>query len=310
VMELEHVSSLNEFFTNENHSKSNSEGNTGSCSRYSRGTNCLRACGIIEKAVKPTSFFDKYFIFTVYGAGVDGIVVGMAEINNPENRIAAKFIRIINNDTSAFQYEVHMQKQFSALGIAPNVKESIILESNTEGLSYGVIVMDRVNCSMESLIGTWKMRVDDGELTQMDAEMKKRDMVGDIIQILITMEQKGLTHGDMHAGNIVQLSNEKTGIIDFGRSHDLCHSFFVDGCVFLALNGFENNSLIEAYFPIMEHVVATLEGYGDENGVIGGVYLYNITYSEMVKMTLAIIDSNLRITRAMARKFNSSVAKS
>ena len=147
----------------------------------------------------------------ILGAGAHGVVI---LINLDGKEFAVKFTR---GHYEAVYYEMYAQVMFVAAGLAPAVHDlKSFIVNDDDDIVLGVITMDTVEYTLLQLMCAAK-----------DDKTRVVELVGHVTNLLGSLREAGMTHGDFHYQNIgfVKAQNPDTGdeevkplLIDFGWS--------------------------------------------------------------------------------------------
>lgn len=152
-----------------------------------------------------------YTATQLLGEGSYGVVYKIC------NEFNCKVVKIqtlnanVKQDKRNIAYEVEMQNMFASYGLAPYVQFVQLIKYKNRYNS--IIVMDLVYNILEETILTKRLNYEYLDL-----------IVDGLVDVIMRMSQIGITHGDMHWGNIAELLSFKNSfepsilLVDFGQS--------------------------------------------------------------------------------------------
>lgn len=169
----------------------------------------------LEKSMKIVRFL---------GAGANGMTFLAVDKNDRE--FAVKLVvEKSKHKTDEFSNEVESQRLFSALGLAPQIHQSISLRLGDKVVH--VLVMDRVHITVGELLCYQRLSVN-----------SLQSLAVSIAKLIWKMHKAGFTHGDMHPENIMLRYDKATGkfkplLIDFGYATAKFNDPLVDASLFV-----------------------------------------------------------------------------
>ncbi len=164
-------------------------------------------------------------VIDVLGQGAYGIVLSV--MNDQDQKHAVKVIVHKDNIvTVPTELEVAIQNDFHRIGLAPAVN-CTLTATNKYGKKVSFISMDTVDGTLFKLLCLIRDQPD-----------KIREAVRQLVGIMKTMRKYGITHGDMHGGNIGYRNvpgGFKLMLIDFGQSSTKVYNPVLDAEKFISI---------------------------------------------------------------------------
>jgi hypothetical protein len=168
-----------------------------------------RLCGAVKRML-PQECLQGHSVVRVLGAGKFGLVL-LVRNDATLKHSALKLVRVTPRLWITPEDEMERQRVFAALGLAPAVQ---CFETYASGsFRYAALMMDRLDATLEQFLFQEEYAPTPQQL---------QDVEDGLFALWRKMEASGVTHGDMHAGNVglkaLPDGRLKLFLLDFGRA--------------------------------------------------------------------------------------------
>ncbi|MCH9715622.1 MAG: hypothetical protein K0U52_00860, partial [Gammaproteobacteria bacterium] len=214
-------------------------------------------CKIIKQYLPNVCGLQEGTILGVLGQGVFGIVLLM---RYRKKHYAVKVIvEKAKSAGNTIEKEIAIQNDFYKLGLAPKVTCHQVV-TNRYGQRVHVVSMDRVDGNLFYLLCLI------GHNPRLVKEAARQ-----LIEIMTVMRHYGITHGDMHGGNVgfrhLGEGRFQLMLLDFGQSSTKVYNPIVDAEQFLSA------LLVNEHSPHAEVFAEALQGFLNETPAANGYQL-------------------------------------
>jgi len=253
-------------------------------SGYKKQDMCLQACEIVRQYGQGFSFrklmqivnqklnknFTSCFPSKIFARGSVGIVLSIilsdgtlyAEYALKISKITGSFL----NNEWTFQNENRLHNKFYDIGAAVLMIHNEIFGDSNCPYKMGIILMEKIDFTYDKFLKDQEKEYRNFQ-NRVIGERQKR--AKEVSNLIMKCKKHGLTHGDLHTGNIAFIRGGKeVRFIDFGRSTDFYANSLLDYSAFvwsepLALPDlYENSSsinpkdMIEKHDPVLKKLLS------------------------------------------------------